>query len=417
RTQGAESGLVMQDMRVQGYLETSPYNTMLEPPYLFSIEGFVHLQDVIFEHIYLRTGTILQVVGLRRTANDSRIEQLGKTSIGFYRCIFDDITTNESVLISLNEKDLVGSTPSEINKISNVQNSEKTTKFVIEDTIFSDCATSLLLSNKNAKGGLLNLKNKKVRFEILNSEYRNIAVKSRNMLYLAWGVYEPDDKQINILTVTETFFTNCSSVIPEMDEKVEESQITQGQQSSPQTINQFINIQQSNELYTNGSIIFDDLYKYGLIFINNLNKEINDSINLATIDITSLFMSNCHSAIGSALTVTRLTLNLQESVFVEPMCYGNMLYLNQTQTTIKNCYFNGYNNTLSDITTGEVESISDAFCPNNPQYFSSIEYALVYITQGSYISNNDIYKDTRIGAIRIDNAEVELKNAQFNDPW
>ncbi|KAA6368785.1 MAG: hypothetical protein EZS28_035688, partial [Streblomastix strix] len=230
RTQGAESGLVMQDMRVQGYLETSPYNTMLEPPYLFSIEGFVHLQDVIFEHIYLRTGAILQVVGLRRTADDSRIEQLGKTSIGFYRCIFDDITSNESVIISLNEKDLASaSIPSEINKIlnNNEQNSEKTTKFVIEDTIFSDCATSLLLSNKNEKGGLLNLKNKKVRFEILNSEYRNIAVKSRNMLYLAWGVYEPVSSQINILTITETFFTNCSALIPEMDEKVEESQITQ----------------------------------------------------------------------------------------------------------------------------------------------------------------------------------------------
>ncbi|KAA6394285.1 MAG: hypothetical protein EZS28_010188 [Streblomastix strix] len=296
RTQGAESGLVMQDMRVQGYLETSPYNTMLEPPYLFSIEGFVHLQDVIFEHIYLRTGAILQVVGLRRTADDSRIEQLGKTSIGFYRCIFDDITSNESVLISLNEKDLANSsTPSEINKIfnNNVQNNEKTTKFIIEDTIFSECATSLLLSNKNAKGGLLNLKNKKVRFEILNSEYRNIAVKSRNMLYLAWGVYEPDDNQINILTITETFFTNCSSVIPEMDEKVEEQQITQG----------------------------------------------------------------------------------------------------------------------------EVESISDAFCPNNPQYFSSIEYALIYIYKGIYISNNDVYKNTRIGAIRIDNAVVELKNVQFIDPW
>ncbi|KAA6311569.1 MAG: hypothetical protein EZS28_056102, partial [Streblomastix strix] len=183
-----------------------------------------HLQDVIFEHIYLRTGAILQVVGLRRTAGDSRIEQLGKTSIGFYRCIFDDIASNESVIISLNEKDLASaSIPSERNMIvnRNAQNSEKTTKFIIEDTIFSDCATSLLLSNKNEKGGLLNLKNKKVRFEILNSEYRNIAVKSRNMLYLAWGVYEPVSSQINILTITETFFTNCSALIPEMDEKVE----------------------------------------------------------------------------------------------------------------------------------------------------------------------------------------------------
>ncbi|KAA6387876.1 MAG: hypothetical protein EZS28_016592 [Streblomastix strix] len=128
-------------------------------------------------------------------------------------------------------------------------------------------------------------------------------------------------------------------------------------------------------------------------------------------------MSNCHSAIGSALTVTRLTLNLQESSFVEPMCYGNMLYLNQTYTTINNCYFNGYNNTISDIITEDGQSISDAFCPSNPNYFSSIEYALVYIYKGSYISQNDIYRDTRIGAIRIDNAQVELKNTQFNDPW
>jgi hypothetical protein len=72
---------------------------MLEPSSLFSIEGFLHMQDVIFEHIYLHTGAIVQVNGLRRTAEDKRMEWLGKTSIGFYSCLFDDITTNESVIV------------------------------------------------------------------------------------------------------------------------------------------------------------------------------------------------------------------------------------------------------------------------------------------------------------------------------
>jgi hypothetical protein len=46
------------------------------------------------------------VTGLRRTVDDKRMEWLGKTSIGLYSCLFDDITTNESVIITLKEKDL-----------------------------------------------------------------------------------------------------------------------------------------------------------------------------------------------------------------------------------------------------------------------------------------------------------------------
>ncbi|KAA6397407.1 MAG: hypothetical protein EZS28_007063, partial [Streblomastix strix] len=64
---GPQAGLVMQDVR---------------PQFLFKIEGFVLLRDVIFDHIYLRTGQILQLTGLRRTAGDKRMEWLGKTSIG-----------------------------------------------------------------------------------------------------------------------------------------------------------------------------------------------------------------------------------------------------------------------------------------------------------------------------------------------
>ncbi|KAA6392153.1 MAG: hypothetical protein EZS28_012320 [Streblomastix strix] len=328
-TQGAEAGLVLQDMRVQGYLETSPYNTMLEPPYLFSIEGFVNFQDVIFEHIYLRTGAILQVVGLRRITDDNRMELLGQTSIGFHSCLFDDITSNETVIIQLKEKDF-----------------EKTTKFVFQDSIFSDCSTTLQLGIKDLKGGLL----------------------TRNMIYLAWGENESSKKDIKIITIIETLFTNCSAIIPGMEAIIEVKQDIEE--------NSFYYQAQSNELYEDGEIVFDKIYKHGLIYI--------------------------HSAVGSAITVTRLTLNLQDSIFVEPMCYGNMLYLNQTQTTINNCYFNGYNSTQTDMIIVEGEQISDVFCPNNPQYFSSTDYSLIYITQGSFLGESAIFEETHVGGIKDD---------------
>jgi hypothetical protein len=47
----------------------------------------------------LRKGAIIQLIGLRRISDDKRMEWLGKTSIGFYSCLFDDITTNESAII------------------------------------------------------------------------------------------------------------------------------------------------------------------------------------------------------------------------------------------------------------------------------------------------------------------------------
>jgi hypothetical protein len=105
-----------------------------------------------------------------------------------------------------------------MNKIdkNKIENEAKTTKFIFEDTIFSNCATSLRLGIRDSKGGLISIKNKKVRIEILNSEFRNILTKSRNLLYLSWGENELSEKEIKIITITETIFTNCSSIIPNM---------------------------------------------------------------------------------------------------------------------------------------------------------------------------------------------------------
>lgn len=51
---------------------------MLEPQFLFRVEGFALIKDVIIEHVYMRTGSILNVTGLRRIADDSRMEWFGK---------------------------------------------------------------------------------------------------------------------------------------------------------------------------------------------------------------------------------------------------------------------------------------------------------------------------------------------------
>ncbi|KAA6365043.1 MAG: hypothetical protein EZS28_039430, partial [Streblomastix strix] len=232
RTSGAEAGVVIQDVRVQGYLETDPIKTVLEPQFLFQIEGFIHLYDVIFEHIYLRSGSILQVIGLRRTDGDNRMEWLGKTSIGIYK--------------------------------------------------------------------------------------------------------------------TEQNFNTIS-----------------------------------NDLYSDDAEIYDSLTNHGLINVYNLNLRNIDTINAGQIEISGIFVQKCHSAVGSVITVNRVTLDLSESIFQETLCFGNMIYLNQTQSTIRDCTFKGYNDSFIDISSisgldEEIEQ-SNELCPINPNFFSSAIHALVYI--------------------------------------
>ncbi|KAA6391369.1 MAG: hypothetical protein EZS28_013104 [Streblomastix strix] len=123
------------------------------------------------------------------------------------------------------------------------------------------------------------------------------------------------------------------------------------------------------------------------------------------------------------MTVTRLTLDLSESNVEDPMCFGNQLYLNQTHSTVKDCYFTGYDDIyidskseISDI-EGESEQLYNKFCPNNPDLYSSAQHALVYIYKGTFFGENDIFEETRVGGIKLEDANVELKNISFIDPW
>lgn len=63
-----------------------------------------------------------------------------------------------------------------------------------------------------------------MRIEILNCVFRNIYAKARNMIYLAWGENESSKKDIKIITIIETLFTNCSAIIPGMEAIIEVKQ-------------------------------------------------------------------------------------------------------------------------------------------------------------------------------------------------
>jgi hypothetical protein len=39
------------------------------------------------------------------------------------------------------------------------------------------------------------------------------------MIYQTWGENELSENEIKIITITETIFTNCSSIIPNMKAK------------------------------------------------------------------------------------------------------------------------------------------------------------------------------------------------------
>jgi hypothetical protein len=62
------------------------------------------------------------------------------------------------------------------------------------------------------------------------------------------------------------------------------------------------------------------------------------------------------------------------------------------------------------------DEILNELCPINPSFFSSNDYALIYISNGTLKCENEIFKLTGIGAIKLENAIVEIKTSTFIDP-
>ncbi|KAA6389761.1 MAG: hypothetical protein EZS28_014712, partial [Streblomastix strix] len=272
---GIQSGLVIQDIRIQGYQDSTPQNTVLKPSYLIRVEGYALLRDVIIEHVFLQTGSILLMNNLKNINDKKEMEWLGNEQSGIYNCIFDDITSNESALIQLIENE-------------------------------------------------------------------------------------------------------------------------------------------------NGNAIFDSVYKHGLIYIERQGTLDNSTSNKGQVDIYGVFVAGCHSSVGSALTITGLTLEMSDSVFDQPLCFGNMIYLNQSITRIKLSKFKGYEGPFNNPSIvnqfGSQEDKSNIFCPDNSLYYSSPEYGLIFASKGEYQFECDVFEDSQVDTIVVDHSNVIIKDVIFNNP-
>ncbi|KAA6381256.1 MAG: hypothetical protein EZS28_023217 [Streblomastix strix] len=255
--QGLESGLVLQEVKIEGYSDSTPSNTVLEPEYLFKVEGFALFKDAIIEHVYLKTGAILQVDGLKRQMNIEQMEWLGRLQPGFYSCLFNDITSNE-----------------------------------------------------------------------------------------------------------------------------------------------------------NGAAVIDTIEKYGLIYIEKLNRGNKKESSSGQVEIEDVFIAGSHSPIGSAFSIIGVDVEITESTFIEPQSSGNMIYLSQTETTIEDVFLKGYNGTYKDpAVINENDQKQD-----DQDLFTSPNYALLFAGDGEYDLENVEFEETGIDAIQVSNSDVVLNNTQFNNP-
>ncbi|KAA6389964.1 MAG: hypothetical protein EZS28_014510 [Streblomastix strix] len=57
------------------------------------------------------------------------------------------------------------------------------------------------------------------------------------------------------------------------------------------------------------------------------------------IDVSGIFVIECHFAVGSGISITKILMELTDSVFIEPSCYSNMIYLKRTLGTIEDYAF------------------------------------------------------------------------------
>ncbi|KAA6390472.1 MAG: hypothetical protein EZS28_014003 [Streblomastix strix] len=244
------------------------------------------------------------------------MEWLGRKQPGLYGCIFDDITSNETSLIQLIETSFSTSSTKNQNYLF-TSNEDHSTRFIIDDTIFSKCTSSLDIETSEQNGVLIDAITKNAEIKILNSEFRSIEMHSRNMIYIGWNEDETQ-KEFKIMIIANTLITNCLSTIPGMKVISYPQFVPSSLQSQSQNIEQNSDIV-SNELYSDGNTIYDIVDKHGLICVEKLNRGTDIEISSGLIDISNMFVAGCHSAVGSLISVTGLTFKLSQSIFIQPI--------------------------------------------------------------------------------------------------
>ncbi|KAA6384113.1 MAG: hypothetical protein EZS28_020359, partial [Streblomastix strix] len=81
--QGSYAGLMMQEMRIDGFSESILHNKYTNLAYLFKVEGIVFMRDAIIEHVNLQTEPIVFVDRIIQSYLNSEIEQISYNYTGF----------------------------------------------------------------------------------------------------------------------------------------------------------------------------------------------------------------------------------------------------------------------------------------------------------------------------------------------
>ncbi|KAA6394829.1 MAG: hypothetical protein EZS28_009641 [Streblomastix strix] len=68
----------------------------------------------------------------------------------------------------------------------------------------------------------------------------------------------------------------------------------------------------------NGKTVYDEASKHGLIYVVSLNKGDSQGICPVHIEVSGIFVIGCHYAVGSGISITKLLMELTDSVFIEP---------------------------------------------------------------------------------------------------
>ncbi|KAA6360303.1 MAG: hypothetical protein EZS28_044170, partial [Streblomastix strix] len=176
-------------------------------------------------------------------------------------------------------------------------------------------------------------------------------------------------------------------------------------------------------------------------------------ISAVRVVIQKIFSGGCQSAVGSGVSIQKMRLDMSESIFIQPLCFGNIVYMNNTIATMNECYLKGRNGSYSDISFLEVENkyeikilelikvetvedeeeqqredlidgqIQDSekekqilninICPDNKNYYSSSSHKFVYAKDGTYKIHNLKFEGTQVGGVKVDNANATLINTSF----
>ncbi|KAA6361922.1 MAG: hypothetical protein EZS28_042551, partial [Streblomastix strix] len=316
----------------------------------------------------------------------------------------------------------------------------------IESQTFND--------SEQTRGGVIDMRSEGGKLEMLNCEFQRCVVHGRNMIYVCWGGEDIFASGTTFVTIANSMLTNCSAAIPGMIATSEHEEALMSKSSQTSLLyTQTNSNQKSNQLYDDGQPVFDDLYKHGLIFVESVNYDISGMISPVRVLIQNIFSAGCHSAVGSGVSIQKMRLDMSESIFIQPLCFGNIVYMNNTIATINQCYFKGRNGSYSDMSFLEVENkyemkglelikvetveeeeeqqkdelvdgqIQDSdkdkqilniyMCPDNKNYYSSSSHGLVYAKDGTYKIHHLKFEGTQVGGVKVDNANATLINTSF----